>query len=318
MGSQFNDSDADWDHLLTEEDLRAIDAAAGVPPHSMKHRARTDFDGDSASVDSPPIMRRRLPYSLFVFQQRLNNNNPSSSLAACNRNRFYTRNDTSSAFPDIKFCGHIIYKRTMEEMERAAMELLAFVETKKREDGQCVLGLDIEWRPTFKRGVAPGKAAVMQICGDSKCCFVFHIFHAQITRSLQYLLEDPTCQKVGVGIANDASKVFFDHNVSISNLEDLSDLACRKLGGEARKWSLSSLTEMIICRKLRKPNKIRLGNWEVASLSKEQLDYAATDAYVSWYLYQVLKTFPDPAETNIVFSRRYLLIKFSTIKYLSY
>lgn len=39
---------------------------------------------------------------------------------------------------------------------------------------------------------------------------------------------------------------------------------------------------------LRKPNKIKLGNWEANFLSKEQLDYAATDAFASWYLYQVI------------------------------
>ena len=38
---------------------------------------------------------------------------------------------------------------------------------------------------------------------------------------------------------------------------------------------------------LQKPNKIRLGNWEVDVLSKEQLQYAATDAFASWQLYQV-------------------------------
>lgn len=39
---------------------------------------------------------------------------------------------------------------------------------------------------------------------------------------------------------------------------------------------------------LHKPNKIKLGNWETNFLSKEQLDYAATDAFASWYLYQVI------------------------------
>lgn len=38
---------------------------------------------------------------------------------------------------------------------------------------------------------------------------------------------------------------------------------------------------------LPKPRKIRLGNWEAAFLSKEQLKYAATDAFASWHVYQV-------------------------------
>ncbi|RVW23822.1 Werner Syndrome-like exonuclease [Vitis vinifera] len=50
---------------------------------------------------------------------------------------------------------------------------------------------------------------------------------------------------------------------------------------------------------LLKPNKIRLGNWEADVLSKAQLEYAATDAFASWYLYEVLKSFPDTAENKI-------------------
>ncbi|KAK6161694.1 hypothetical protein DH2020_005075 [Rehmannia glutinosa] len=280
MGSEIPSSDSDWDYPLTDEDLRAIDSAfssAASTPAPKRH-ALGYRDDDGASVDSsqnpPPIAR--LPIQ-------------------------------------IKFGGRIIYSRTVEEVERAAKELLDFVEAKKRKEGQCILGLDIEWRPTFRRGVAPGKAAVMQICGDNICCHVLHIIHSGIPKNLQSLLEDCASLKVGVCIANDAAKVFQDHNVSINTLGDLSDLANQKLGGDPKKWSLSSLTEMLICRQhmnnfpehggqcawyrggyqprarccdLPKPNKIRLGNWEVDVLSMEQIKYAATDAYVSWYLYQ--------------------------------
>jgi ribonuclease D len=30
-----------------------------------------------------------------------------------------------------------------------------------------------------------------------------------------------------------------------------------------------------------------MGNWEADVLTKQQLQYAATDAYISWYLYEV-------------------------------
>nr|GEY19881.1 Werner syndrome-like exonuclease [Tanacetum cinerariifolium] len=96
-------------------------------------------------------------------------------------------------------------------------------------------------------------------------------------------------QQVGVGIAGDARKVFKDHNVSVDGLEDLSRLANRKLGGQPKSWGLSSLTEKLTCKQVLKPNKIRLGNWETNPLSPEQLSYAATDAFVSWYLFEVSK-----------------------------
>ncbi|AEE83341.1 Polynucleotidyl transferase, ribonuclease H-like superfamily protein [Arabidopsis thaliana] len=73
---------------------------------------------------------------------------------------------------------------------------------------------------------------------------------------LQHLIEDSTLVKVGIGIDGDSVKLFHDYG-------------------------------------LLKPNRIRLGNWEVHPLSKQQLQYAATDAYASWHLHQVLKDLPD-------------------------
>lgn len=45
-------------------------------------------------------------------------------------------------------------------------------------------------------GVAPGKAAVLQICGDNSCCHVLHIIHSGIPEKLRSLLEDNTSLKV--------------------------------------------------------------------------------------------------------------------------
>ncbi|KAH7832935.1 hypothetical protein Vadar_001494 [Vaccinium darrowii] len=56
--------------------------------------------------------------------------------------------------------------------------------------------------------------------------------------------------------------------------------------------SLFTFSNCISLKQLPKPGKIRLGNWEADNLSTEQLQYAATDAFASWYLYQSLKTLP--------------------------
>lgn len=45
-------------------------------------------------------------------------------------------------------------------------------------------------------GISPGKAAVMQICGDASKCHVMHIIHSGIPLKLRSLLEDPTLIKV--------------------------------------------------------------------------------------------------------------------------
>lgn len=298
METETPEPNSDWDYPLTDDELQAIDAvfSAAVSASPINKCRRFNCpDAALASFDSPATTRRRLPQTLFTFRQRRKNSS-SLSCSTFSTNRSYV--DASYSYREVKFGGRIVYSRTIEEVERAAEELLKFMDINKRKGDQCVLGLDIEWRPSFKRGVAPGKVAVMQICVDNDLCHVLHVIHSGIPKSLQYLLADPSMLKVGVCIANDAAKVLQDYNLSITSLRDLSDLANQKLCGDPKKWSLSMLTENLICRQLPKPSKIRLGNWEVEVLSKEQLNYAATDAYVSWYLYQVLKSLPDPADNT--------------------
>ncbi|XP_072956070.1 3'-5' exonuclease isoform X3 [Typha angustifolia] len=147
--------------------------------------------------------------------------------------------------------------------------------------------------PSPCRGEPQRKAAVLQICMDTANCYVMHIIHSGIPPILKSLLEDSSSVKVGVCVANDAWKMRKDYGVGVESLMDLSSLANTKFGGPPKKWSLSSLTEKITCKELEKPSKIRMGNWEADVLSKEKIQYAATDAFVSWYLYQALKGFPD-------------------------
>ncbi|CAN1334267.1 3'-5' exonuclease [Linum perenne] len=143
------------------------------------------------------------------------------------------------------------------------------------------------------QGALPSKAAVMQLCADVGQCYVMHIIHSGITPSLRLLLQDYTVIKVGVGIGNDSTKVFKDYNVSVQAVEDLSYLANQKLGGQPKNWSLKALAETLVSKELPKPKKVRLGNWEVKFLTKQQIQYAATDAFASWQLYQVLKELAD-------------------------
>ncbi|GAA0171281.1 hypothetical protein LIER_25353 [Lithospermum erythrorhizon] len=289
---QQNQEVDDWDINLTEEDFQTIDAICQASTTSISFPPiKTPHVSDNSN-------RRKLPDSLFICQKE---GSISHSINPCRKNRYNPYNSQGKVtmrYPEISFKGNITYSRTAREAEKAAEELLTFVQSKKQDDGQVVLGFDIEWKPTFKRGVPPGKAAVMQICGNSNHCYVIQIIHSGITKKLQSLLEDPAVVKVGVCIANDAYKLLQDYNILVKSVEDLSDLANQNLGGPPRKWSLALLTETVVCKQLPKPSKIRLGNWEAKILSKEQLQYAAGDAFVSWYLYQVLQSLPQPVNGN--------------------
>nr|AHW98474.1 3'-5' exonuclease [Oryza brachyantha] len=202
------------------------------------------------------------------------------------------RGNVKARYQPVMFNGKIVYCRTLSEVEKATRDILRKIETIKA-SGQVSLGFDLEWRPFPRRGDPPCKVAVMQLCMEKTHCYVMHIIHSGVPPLLKSLLEDSSSVKVGICIDNDARKMFKDYDVHVQPLMDLSILANAKLGGPPKRWSLASLTEMITCKELPKPSNIRMGNWEAYVLSKQQLQYAATDAYISWHLYEVLQSLPD-------------------------
>ncbi|VAH39887.1 unnamed protein product [Triticum turgidum subsp. durum] len=240
-------------------------------------------------------------------------------------------------YQQVAFSGKIVYCRTAIEVEKATREIVRKIESMKA-SGPVSLGFDLEWKPFPRRGEPPCKVALMQLCMDKTHCYLMHIIHSGVPPILKSLLEDSSSVKVGVCIDNDARKMFNDYDVRVQPLMDLSTVANVKLAGPYKRWSLAALTEMVTCKeisllglysllifcfhctnlllccnalhhlqlhvdKLPKPGNIRMGNWESFVLSKKQLEYAATDAYISWYLYEVLRSLPDytpDIETEVV------------------
>lgn len=291
----------DWNEDA-EEELRAIESA-----YAAAKRKISDFKHPDSSSQ-----RRRLPgwanaaspcgsttHGLYGGNGDLISK-VDGSPCSCPRNGLCTFSPTPCQVnsklrhPVFTFGGRTVYCRTSAEVEQATKEILEKIEQLKHNTNEISLGFDLEWKPVFIKGKAPRKTAVLQICLDSSDCYVMHIIHSGIPPLLKSLLEDPSSFKVGIGIANDASKISREYNIQVASLVDLSRYANLKLGGAPKNWGLCSLTEMLACKQLLKSNKIRMGNWEASELSKDQRHYAATDAFASWYLYQILKTFPDP------------------------
>ncbi|XP_039134043.1 Werner Syndrome-like exonuclease [Dioscorea cayenensis subsp. rotundata] len=306
MGSEGSEAAAnpmpEWD-LAAEKELVAAEKS-----YLAKRKKRFQIDPASAS-GSPshcPKARRLPAWTSLSPAHRSGDHNALAPTHAIPNSRNGVWNLAPHVRPvnlkvrhqSFNFGGHIVYSRTVPEVEQSARELLQKIKGMEKNMEPVSLGFDIEWKPAFGRGETQNKAAVMQICMDSTHCYVMHIIHTGIPPILKSLLEDTFIYQ-GVCVANDATKIWRDYNVRVECLQDLSVLANLKLGGAPRNWSLSSLTETLTCKELEKPKKIRLGNWQTNILSQAQLQYAATDAYVSWYLYQVLRSFSNTkAETN--------------------
>lgn len=95
------------------------------------------------------------------------------------------------------------------------------------------------------KGVLPGKAAVMQICGNTSLCHVMRTFHSGITS----LLEDSTLVKVGVGISGDCAKVLRDYNVSVKSVRTFPIMQIKSLV-ENLKLGVFALAKILVCKEL--------------------------------------------------------------------
>lgn len=97
--------------------------------------------------------------------------------------------------PPILFEGEIVYLSTAEEAERVAKELFVSLlppavplPAEQKHEASSVeqkrevvaIGFDIEWRPSFQKGVPPHKAALLQL-GTLDKTYLFHIWctHSQ-------------------------------------------------------------------------------------------------------------------------------------------
>lgn len=152
------------------------------------------------------------------------------------------------------------------------------------------LGLDIEWRPQFlskKHGGTENKTAVLQLAVEGSA-LVLHVFHMNsFPKSLSDVLADRNVLKVGSGIKGDVIKIIKDTGMLCDGRVDTQDYA--KALGITQGTGLKRLSKTILDIDLNKPKRVSLSNWEAFPLRRDQITYAALDAWISFKLYIKLK-----------------------------
>jgi hypothetical protein len=145
-----------------------------------------------------------------------------------------------------------------------------------------LVGLDIEWRPNFKRGQS-NKTAVLQLCINDRC-LVFQIIHSPfVPNSLLTFLANPNNKFVGVGIKEDLKKLLADYNISVVNFVDLRNLAADVLNDQnMSRTGIKSLALRVIGKSVEKPKRISMSRWDNPRLNADQVKYATIDAFVSF------------------------------------
>ncbi|EYU43504.1 hypothetical protein MIMGU_mgv1a026622mg [Erythranthe guttata] len=163
-----------------------------------------------------------------------------------------------------------------------------------------LIGLDTEWLPNLNPG-ENHPIAILQLSIGNRC-LIFQLLHADfIPVSLHAFLADPCHTFCGVGIKDD-----------IADLNDLARLATinsQSGNGVYKYMGLKKMAYAVLGKKMEKPLNVTLSKWDAVELDRDQIEYAAIDAVVSYQLgYTLCSLIYRPQPGFIVVGRPGLLL----------
>ncbi len=144
-----------------------------------------------------------------------------------------------------------------------------------------VIGFDTETRPSFRKGEI-NKVALMQVALPEKV-FLFRLNQTGIHQPIIDFLESEQIQKAGVGIRDDLHALRKLTHFTPAGFTELASMA-RQSGLEVE--SVKKLTALLLGFRISKG--AQTSNWEATTLTKKQIEYAATDAWVCLEIYKKL------------------------------
>ena len=166
--------------------------------------------------------------------------------------------------PIMKFQGDIVVINTKAEMLEALKEL----------SQEKYIGFDTETKPSFQKNKS-FKVSLLQLATPSKA-FLFRLKTIGLLQPLADLLSDPSLFKIGLALGQDLKGLQELTPFHPRSFVDLQTLAKQS---DIEVLSLRGLCGLFLGKRLSK--KAKLTNWESKFLSKSQMHYAATDAWVS-------------------------------------
>lgn len=181
--------------------------------------------------------------------------------------------DSISQLPRRQFEGKIIIADSLSGMH----------DIMKMIDGRKLLGFDTETKPSFKKGLPPHKAALLQLADDD-VCYIIRLNKTGLPDELISLLSNKSITKIGLAVKDDYSALSKIRSLNPAGFIDLQKYA-ENFGIEDK--SLKKLAAITLGIRISKSQQT--SNWEIQNLSESQLIYAATDAWICLQIYKRLK-----------------------------
>jgi ribonuclease D len=188
---------------------------------------------------------------------------------------------------NVQFHGHAIATTVTSSGDAVDDWLHEIRAVHRRRLHKLVVGLDVEWRPTFSADYSP--TALLQLCVGRRCLIV-QLLHADyLPDALADFLAEPNYRFVGVGVEGDADRLRDDYGLEVANKVDLGKLAAEVMHRpDLHHAGLKDIAGVVMFVDMEKPHWVRAGPWDACSLSDQQIKYASIDAFVSFEVGRIL------------------------------
>jgi ribonuclease D len=173
-----------------------------------------------------------------------------------------------ASLPIRRYEGEVRLLETAQALEHEAAAI--------RREG--VLGFDTETRPAFRKGESY-PASLVQLAGEA-VVWIFPLQRLNCSTTLKTIFEQPLVVKAGIGVVDDLRQMKKVFAFEEANVLDIGALA-RRQGVE--QTGLRNLAGIVLGYRI--PKGSRTSNWGAARLTRQQIAYAAMDAWAARELY---------------------------------
>ena len=185
--------------------------------------------------------------------------------------------DLVAQLPIVKCPLPIELVETPEQLERALPEILA----------EKILGFDTETRPSFSKS-QHFEVGILQLGGERKVWVIRLNSLGDYVADIYKVLERPDIVKAGLAVQGDIRSLSKRMQFKPAGFVDVSDTTY-KMG--VINTGMKNLAALFFGERVSK--SAQMSNWDAEELTQKQVDYAATDAWISRRLYLEVKRVVD-------------------------
>ena len=147
-----------------------------------------------------------------------------------------------------------------------------------------VLGFDTESKPTFSKGEVSTGPHLIQFASTEKA-YLFQVSN-DIMQFLKPIFENKQQIKTGFGLKNDMH-LFRKRGILLHNVVELSK--CFSSFGLKNPVGIKNAIAFLFGQNFPKSRSVSTSNWARKTLTQQQIEYAAADAYAALLVYQELQ-----------------------------